>query len=657
MLELKKPLQANASGASTASELGTRPSRQTEAELRPPLPQGDYVSPNLDVVLPDSAFPHLIRGDVSASDWPYLRKEVPHTWYVDSRNPTVGFVSRDEAAILYNTARQFHGKPCLEIGCWRGWSTVHLALGAGNLDVIDPLLNDPTFFSDVRTTCCRAGLLDSVTFYGGFSPAAVEELAKTGTKRWSFIFIDGDHEGSAPLRDTEAVVRHATDDAMVIFHDLVSPNVAAGLDYLRTQGWNTRIYQTMQIMGVAWRGHVDPIDHEPDPLVRWTTPPHLADYEVSSWEDRHQDQYERERRLRRERDQALARAAASEQDFAALAGRIAELSQAAHNASALDEQLGEARRRIAELEHNLASKQEAIAQTQVLERDFAELAQRIVVLSKAARDASLFDEQLKIARDETEAMRGHLGTARYRIGQLQQQVEAEQKAGSARVELLMKHVSSAAREAEVAIQVAVEAAKMNQWTIVRGRAIEAAQSLARHESRHGPIRALAEWICETRVLLGLLRRPGLIRISLVQQKAELLGLDSLINFQVGHLLCRRRMIGGLLRRSVPSRVAIVVGILLDFDCTALTELRKILADLLSMELAQAGPTSTPLSFEEVSLPSFEKLIRDSGDLQRRFIALEQAKLVDEAALLDARLELAKLRAERRSSLMQATANG
>ncbi|WP_204249752.1 hypothetical protein [Gemmata sp. SH-PL17] len=48
---------------------------------------------------------------------------------MDRRAPHIGFVSRDEAAILYNTALRFRGRRALEIGCWLGWSTCHLALG------------------------------------------------------------------------------------------------------------------------------------------------------------------------------------------------------------------------------------------------------------------------------------------------------------------------------------------------------------------------------------------------------------------------------------------------------------------------------------------------------------------------------------------------
>ncbi len=64
---------------------------------------------------------------------------------------------------------------------------------------------------------------------------------------------------------------------MVLFHDLVYPAVAEGLRFFQQAGWNVKIYQTQQIMGVAWRGDVAPVAHIPDPSVNWTVPEHLAD--------------------------------------------------------------------------------------------------------------------------------------------------------------------------------------------------------------------------------------------------------------------------------------------------------------------------------------------------------------------------------------------
>ena len=254
-----------------------------DADLLRELPRYDYVSPGLAIVRPDAAFPEMVVGDTQGSRWRWLRRWVKHNWYVDRRNPDAGFVSRDEAAILYNAARLVRGNPCLEIGCWRGWSAVHLALGSGVLDIVDPIFADPAYAEDIRQSCKTAGVSDAITFHAGFSPAAVDALGHASGKKWSLIFVDGDHEGDAPRLDAEAAMRHAADTAMVLFHDLASPYVAAGLDAMREAGWRTMVYQTMQIMGVAWRGNIEPPEHTPDPTVFWTLPTHLAGYYVSNW--------------------------------------------------------------------------------------------------------------------------------------------------------------------------------------------------------------------------------------------------------------------------------------------------------------------------------------------------------------------------------------
>jgi len=245
------------------------------------LPDGDYVSPGLEIVRPDTAFPNMILGDPQTCPWQYLRREIPHNWYVDSRNSIVGFLSRDEAHILYNTALQFKGKRALEIGCWMGWSACHLALAGVELDVVDPLLERSQFYQSVSQSLEAAGVIDRVNLVPGYSPQRVKELAQQECRIWSLIFIDGNHESPGPLEDAIACEPYAAADAAILFHDLASPEVAEGLDYLKQQGWNTLIYQTMQIMGIAWRGNVQPIVHQPDPSISWQLPEHLKGYEVS----------------------------------------------------------------------------------------------------------------------------------------------------------------------------------------------------------------------------------------------------------------------------------------------------------------------------------------------------------------------------------------
>ncbi len=245
------------------------------------LPAGDYVAPGLAVVRPDRCFPHMVIGDPRRHPWPYLRREVPHNWYVDRRFPSSGWLNRDEVHLLYHNARLFRGRRGLEVGCFLGWSTCHLALAGLELDVIDPLLARPEFAESVRDSLLAAGVLPAVRLIAGLSPRQVEELAQREGRRWSFFFIDGSHDGEAPLRDAQVCARYAADDAMAVLHDLAAPDVARGLAWFRSQGWRVLLYQTMQIMGVAWRGAVQPIRHRPDPTVSWRLPEHLRDFALS----------------------------------------------------------------------------------------------------------------------------------------------------------------------------------------------------------------------------------------------------------------------------------------------------------------------------------------------------------------------------------------
>lgn len=241
---------------------------------RAALPAGDYASPGLEMIRLDRHFPHRVPATSETLAWEYLRDDVPHTFYIDSRAPGTGFLNRDESVLLFNIARQFQGRRALEVGCWLGWSAAHLAAAGVVLDVIDPLLANPMIRQSVSESLESAGLAKSVTLHAAASPAAIDQLAKLGT-RWSLFFIDGNHDAPYPLFDTATAVEYAEPDAAMVFHDLASPDVAQAIDYLHTRGWQVRIFHTAQIMGMAWRGDVTPPEHLADPAVAWHVPKHL----------------------------------------------------------------------------------------------------------------------------------------------------------------------------------------------------------------------------------------------------------------------------------------------------------------------------------------------------------------------------------------------
>jgi len=241
----------------------------------------DYVADTLMAPSLDHLFPNMIEVDKSVSTWPWLRRTIDHPFRVDRRNPVVGFINRDEASILYANARLFRGRNGIEIGAWRGWSTAHLiAAGLGSLHVVEPLLEDGAWRAEFDEVVRQAGGADMTILVPEASPNAVTRLGESGA-RWSFAFIDGDHDGDAPRRDALALAPYLEATAMALFHDLVSPYVAKGLRALEQRGWNVMAYQTAQMMGVAWRGEVAPVAHKPDPSQGWDVPSHLKGIVIS----------------------------------------------------------------------------------------------------------------------------------------------------------------------------------------------------------------------------------------------------------------------------------------------------------------------------------------------------------------------------------------
>ncbi len=247
-----------------------------DPQMLPARAARDYVSPGFKTIHLDDHFPNMIVGDMNTCGWPHLRRSSRHIWYCDQRIAGCGFLNRDEAHILYNTALKFPGASALEVGCFMGWSACHLAVGGVKLDIIDPFLGNPAIRQSVSDSLASAAVLSEVTLHAASSPAAVHALGRQG-KRWSLIFIDGDHEFPAPVRDAVACEPYATSDAAILFHDVNAPAVAEAVYFLRDRGWNTRLYHTAQIMAVCWRGDFVPVEHIPDPEAAWPVPQHLKE--------------------------------------------------------------------------------------------------------------------------------------------------------------------------------------------------------------------------------------------------------------------------------------------------------------------------------------------------------------------------------------------
>lgn len=240
----------------------------------------DYVPPGMSPpdLLP--LFPYAEPGNPWAVQWPYLRRETPQIWRSDSRHTgyVTGNASVEEAACLYSFARQFAGKRGLEIGVHFGWTSAHLLAAGLRLDCIDPAIEDPERRAAIAEALDQVPGSQGYRLWAGFSPQIVKEVRDSAEEPWSFAFIDGNHDGDAPRNDALEVMKYLHEDAMVVFHDLTSPDVEKGLAVFREAGFSTMLINTMQIIGVAWRGQVEPPVHVPDPNVPHIFAAHLQKY-------------------------------------------------------------------------------------------------------------------------------------------------------------------------------------------------------------------------------------------------------------------------------------------------------------------------------------------------------------------------------------------
>ncbi len=226
-------------------------------------------------------FPHARAMNPWTVQWQYLRPEVPHIFRSDDRNPIatiIGNASVEEATCLYALAALFGGKRGIEIGSHFGWTGAHLLAAGLELDCIDPAFASPAREAEIREVFDAIPDALPYRLWAGFSPALLRHAYAAAPGPWSFAFIDGDHDGDAPRDDARAIIEYLAEDAVVVFHDLTSPHVEQGLAVLRDAGFSTKLFNTMQILGVAWRGAIMPPEHVQDPNVPAIFRQHLAKY-------------------------------------------------------------------------------------------------------------------------------------------------------------------------------------------------------------------------------------------------------------------------------------------------------------------------------------------------------------------------------------------
>jgi predicted O-methyltransferase YrrM len=130
-----------------------------------------------------------------------------------------GWLTDEEGEALYELARSCHGDGVIvEIGSWKGKSTVCLGLGSRAGSSVPVYAVDPHAdyrFGDFKTNVERAGIADLVRPVASLSQAAADGFDEP----IELLFVDGSHEYDLVLEDFEKWVPKVVDGGWIAFHD------------------------------------------------------------------------------------------------------------------------------------------------------------------------------------------------------------------------------------------------------------------------------------------------------------------------------------------------------------------------------------------------------------------------------------------------------
>jgi predicted O-methyltransferase YrrM len=145
-------------------------------------------------------------------------------------------VSSEEAYRLRDLAR---GARVLELGSWRGFSTVVMAQVALMVHAVDHHLGDEHAGFDESLTY----LIEALDVYDVRRRVVVhvgsseDVLPMLPEGRFDLAFIDAFHEAAAVRRDLALVRRLVKVDGIIAFHDYGRFDVAEVVDETATEGW------------------------------------------------------------------------------------------------------------------------------------------------------------------------------------------------------------------------------------------------------------------------------------------------------------------------------------------------------------------------------------------------------------------------------------
>jgi predicted O-methyltransferase YrrM len=220
---------------------------------------------------PDIAqfFPHLQErvmghslGQPVLSDWADMPDDHELKLYKNC-----GFLNRDEAAILYQCAKQLKGA-WLDIGAHTGWTALHMAHAGAAAIALDPMFANAEFRARTEANISRAGCVNQVALLPVTSRMFFEMTQFDSP--FEGVMIDGDHCWGEPQYDAKQAFSHLAPRGVILLHDFIGGPVSNAAYWLMQQGMKCRVYSSSsQLLAVCWRGEFTPPSYKHDPSIDW----------------------------------------------------------------------------------------------------------------------------------------------------------------------------------------------------------------------------------------------------------------------------------------------------------------------------------------------------------------------------------------------------
>jgi hypothetical protein len=169
-----------------------------------------------------------------------------------------GFWTRGEQLLLWKIVRAFAGGEWIEIGAHTGFCTFEIAGIAKRVTCIEPMFSLLEWYKRFATNLSTFMAEGFVMPWSGRSDEYFAIWDGAGGRTFDGALIDGDHVGPCPLNDAKNVFDRLNQRAVVLLHDFRGPDVWDAAKYLVDRGMKFKVYPSVHMVCVCWRGEFDP---------------------------------------------------------------------------------------------------------------------------------------------------------------------------------------------------------------------------------------------------------------------------------------------------------------------------------------------------------------------------------------------------------------